>query len=307
MGVRFKISVVAAAAVLVAGFLLYLARGPSGDGDTPYRGPLASPGTPAAGSGGTRHIALNTRPADYPRLKALGYDLVDVKPDEALVRGVPDGMRALLWVGNFTCGAFELPFDAFARAVQRYAHDPKVFGWYLSDEPNTRECPEVAGEIRRRADHVRRHAPGQVTFISLTDWPMGPLTPARTGVDLVGLDPYPCKGSARTRAKCNIDAIDRMVRMADEAGIARRAVVPVFQTFGQDCSTGDKQYWLPTQAQLRAILARWDRLVPRPPMDISYSWGHQDRWACPALSDASGGARPDLQSIMKGHNTAGRS
>ncbi len=302
MHVRLRIAAVVAAFVLVVGFLLGV-RSRSSGGYEPYRGPLASPGTPAAKAGTTRRVALNTDPADYPRLKALGYDLVDVKPDDSLVAGVPEGMQALLWVGNFTCGDFELDYEAFTRAVLRFGRDPRVYGWYLSDEPNSGECPHVAREIRRRADYIRGHAPGQVSFISLTDWPMKPVAPASVGVDLVGLDPYPCKGSAQTREECNIDAIDRMVRMADDAGIPRRKVAPVFQTFGQGCSQGDKQYWLPTVDQLRAILARWDRLAPRPPLEVSYSWGRQKEWACPSLSDASGGAHPDLQSVMKARNT----
>ncbi|MFI0367394.1 hypothetical protein ACH35V_05915 [Actinomadura sp. 1N219] len=301
--VRFRITAVAAAVMLAAGFLLYLRAGASGH--EPYRGPLASPGTPATEPGGTRRIALNTEPADYPRLRALGYDLVDVKPDDALVAGVPDGMRAMLWVGNFTCGDFELDFGSFTRAVQRFGRNPKVYGWYLSDEPNPGECPEITKEIRRRADYIRQHAPDQISFISLTDWPMKTLTPDRVGVDLVGLDPYPCKGSAEAQERCDIGAIDRMVRMAEAAGIPRSRVAPVLQTFGQSCSSGDKQYWLPTREQFREILARWDRLAPRPPLEISYSWGHQDEWACPTLSDATGGDHPDLQSLLKARNKAG--
>ncbi|MGW3766657.1 hypothetical protein [Actinomadura verrucosospora] len=299
---RFKIAAVATAVVLAAGFLFHLHRRTSDH--RPYRGPSAAPGTPATEPGETRRIALNTRPSDYPRLRALGYDLVDVEADPSLVAGVPAGMRALLWVGNFTCGDFALGWDEFQRAVQRFGRDPKVYGWYLSDEPNTGDCPEVAGEIRRRARYIDRNAPGQVSFISLTDWPMGPLTPRRVGVDLVGLDPYPCKGSPEAREHCDIGAIDRMVRMADAAGIPRAKVAPVLQTFGQGCTEGDKQYWLPTRAQFRAILARWDRLAPRPPLEISYSWGHQEKWACPTLADASGGAHPDLQSLMRARNTA---
>ncbi|WP_433474327.1 hypothetical protein ACQPZP_37045 [Spirillospora sp. CA-142024] len=299
---RFKIMVVAVTVALAAGFLFYLRHRASGY--EPYRGPLATPGTPAADPGRTRRIALNTEPSDYPRLQALGYDLVDVKADPALVAGVPAGMQALLWVGNFTCGDFELGWDAFQRAVQRFGRDPKVYGWYLSDEPNTGDCPKIAGEIRRRADYIERNAPGQISFISLTDWPMRPLAPKRVGVDLVGLDPYPCKGSDRTREHCDIGAIDRMVRMADDAGIPRAKVAPVLQTFGQSCSKGDRKYWMPTQSQFRKILARWDRLTPRPLLEISYSWGRQDEWACPSLSDASGGAHPDLQSLMKARNAA---
>lgn len=300
---RFKLSAVAAAVVLVAGFLLYLQHRTSGY--QPYQGPLATPGSPAAEPHKTRRIALNTQPADYPRLKALGYDLVDVKPDASAIAGVPAGMQALLWVGNFTCGDFELDWDAFQRAVQQFGHDPRVYGWYLSDEPNTGDCPKVADEIRRRAAYIKQNAPGQISFISLTDWPMKPLAPKRVGVDLVGLDPYPCKGSSEARERCDIGAIDRMVRMADAAGVPRTRIAPVLQTFGQSCTKGDKQYWLPTQAQFRSILARWDRLAPRPPLEISYSWGRQDRWACPTLADATGGAHPDLQTLMRARNARG--
>ncbi|WP_395104608.1 hypothetical protein [Actinomadura sp. SCN-SB] len=300
---RGKAGLVIVAAVTLAGLIAFAVRQVASDGYEPYRGPLATPGATSGARKPTLNIALNTQPSDYPRLRALGYDLVDVKPDPASVAGVPDGMRALLWVGNFTCDEFELSFGEFAAAVRRLARHPKVFGWYLSDEPNPRECPRISWEIRRRADLIEREAPGQVSFISLTDWPMAPLTPERVNVDLVGLDPYPCKGSSRTRSRCDINAIDRMVRMADKAGIPRSVVVPVYQTFGQSCSEGDKQYWLPTEDQLRQILRRWDRLVPDPPMDIAYSWGHQSEWACPTLADADGGEHPDLQSIMRERNT----
>lgn len=300
-GVRFRVAAVAAAVVLVAGLAFHQRAEPSGH--EPYPGPLASPGTPAAGPGATRRIALNTEPSDYPRLRALGYDLVDVKPDTSLVAGVPPGMQAFLWVGNFHCEEFELDFEAFKHAVHQFGRDPRVYGWYLSDEPNAGDCPKIAKDIRLRAEYIRRHAPGQLSFISLTDFPMKPLTPDRVGVDLFGLDPYPCKGSAEAREHCDIGAIDRMVRMADAAGIPRDRVAPVLQAFGQSCSNGDKQYWLPTRTQFREILARWDALTPRPPLEISYSWGHQDEWACPTLTDATGGEHPDLQTMIKARNT----
>ncbi|MGI5164820.1 hypothetical protein ACQEU3_10745 [Spirillospora sp. CA-253888] len=302
---RYKILAVVAALVLAGGFLLSLRDARSGGGTESYQGPPATPGTPATGPGGTRRIALNTRPSDYPKLRELGYDLVDVKPEDSLVAGVPDGMRAMMWVGNFQCDDYEMSYEDFTRAVQKYARHPKVYGWYLSDEPDPGTCPKIVSEIRRRADYLERHAPGQVSFISLTDFPMKPVTPAKVNVDLVGLDPYPCKGAAKARTDCNIGAIDRMVRMADEAGIPRRLVVPVLQTFGQSCSKGQRQYWLPTEDQFRQILRRWDRLVPRPPMEISYSWGHQGEWACPTLRDADGGDHPDLHSLVRARNRAG--
>ncbi|RFS86528.1 hypothetical protein D0T12_08135 [Actinomadura spongiicola] len=295
--VRFRFSAVGAAIVLVTGFLVVTRADPPDH--TRDWVPPASPGVPAVEPGKTRRVALNSEPADYGRLRELGYDVVDVEADEALIAGVPKGMQAMLWVGNFHCGAFHLDMEAFKRAVDRFGRDKKVYGWYLSDEPNTGECPEVVDEIRSRAEYIRRHAPDQVSYIALTDWPMRSLAPQRVSVDLVGLDPYPCKGSPTPLEHCDIRAVDRMVRMVDDAGIPRGKVAPVLQTFGQDCSTGDKQYWLPTEGQFREILARWDRLVPTPPLEVTYSWGHQDEWACPTLEDATGGDHPDLQGIIR--------
>ncbi|MEV4254843.1 hypothetical protein AB0J52_16960 [Spirillospora sp. NPDC049652] len=284
------------AVALVTGVLVGLWSRSSG-GHRPYTGPSATPGTRPARHVPTSRIALNSKPADYPRLKELGFDLVDAQPDDATLARIPAGMRAMLWVGNFTCDDFSLSFEAFAAAVRRYGHDPRVYGWYLSDEPNPGRCPKVLTEIRRRADLVKAQAPGQIAFVSLTDWPMRDATPAKLNVDVIGLDPYPCQGGASPRADCDLGAIDRMVRLADQAGIPRGSVAPVLQTFGQGCSDGDKQYWMPTGAQFRALLARWDRLVPDPPLEIAYSWGHQEKYACPTLSDAA-----DLQSILKERN-----
>lgn len=147
MDARIKISAVVATLLMAAGLVFYLQRSSSGSYQ-PYEGPLATPGKPAARPGATRHIALNTTPRDYPRLRELGYDLVDVKPEESAVAGVPDGMQALLWAGNFQCEDFEMSFGDFTGAVNRLARNPKVYGWYLSDEPDPGECPKVAGEIR---------------------------------------------------------------------------------------------------------------------------------------------------------------
>ncbi|MBO2464785.1 hypothetical protein [Actinomadura violacea] len=258
---------------------------------------------PAAGSlvTGTLHAALNMPAGDRAKAAALGYDLFDVDPDAGDVAALPKGGRALLWVGNTTCGGFQQDSaSAFADTVKRFAGNDRVYGWYLSDEPNPDQCPGIAGKLRQRADIVHKYAPGQKAFASLTDWPMGPLKPSETHLDLIGLDPYPCRSG---HGGCDLNAIDTMVGQATRAGFTKKMIVPVFQTFGQSCSDGEKNWRLPAAAEMKAILTRWDRLVPRPAFDISYSWGRQDAWACPALADADGsGGNPDLQSVMKRHN-----
>lgn len=245
-----------------------------------------------------RHVALNMKQADWPRAAALGYDLFDVGPDPDSLAALPPGAKGLIWVGNSTCSDFTLSFRRFRAAVRRLADDRRVYGWYLSDEPNPAECPDVVPQIRRRAVHLHRHAPRQKAFATLTDWPMRSLADAR--LDLIGLDPYPCRRGAD---RCELRAIDRMVAQARAAGFRRRQIVPVYQTFGQRCAAGDRTWRLPRAAELRAMMRRWHRLVPAPRFDISYSWGRQHRWACPTLAEADGtGGLPDLQSVMRRHN-----
>ncbi|TDD66746.1 hypothetical protein [Actinomadura rubrisoli] len=289
---KTHLAAVAAAASIAGAVAGYLIAPSPGD---------ASARPAAALAGGTLHVALNMPAGDRAKAARLGYNLFDADPDEDDIAALPKGGRALLWVGNTTCGDFEIPtLSAFAETVKRFARDERVYGWYLSDEPNPDECPWIVAKIRQRADIVHRYAPGQKAFASLTDWPMRPLEPSATHLDLIGLDPYPCRTDA---AGCDLKAIDTMVRQADRAGFPRRMIVPVFQTFGQSCNDGERNWRLPSAAQLRSILNRWDRLVPSPAFDISYSWGHQDEWACPTLADADGrGGLPDLQSVMKAHN-----
>ncbi|MGI5169611.1 glycoside hydrolase family 16 protein [Spirillospora sp. CA-253888] len=283
-----------AAAGTTAGFVLNPAPGDAA--------PRLATSTGARPATATRHLALNMPAADRAEAAALGYDLFDVGPDPAEIAALPPGGQAMVWVGNFTCGDFALSAERLTDAVKRLARNPRVYGWYLSDEPNPQECPGIVGEIRKRADIVHRHAPGQKAFASLTDWSMEPLRVADTHLDLIGLDPYPCRTGAE---ECDLKAIDRMVAQAERAGFSRRTMVPVFQTFGQSCSTGDKNWRLPTAAQLQAILDRWKSLLPSPALDISYSWGRQKEWACPTLADADGGDHPDLQSVMRKHNAGG--
>ncbi|WP_026414405.1 hypothetical protein [Actinomadura oligospora] len=278
---------IAATAALAGGVFGYLVHPSAGS---------ASPVVPVAAprhTSGTLHVALNMPASDRTRAAALGFNLFDVGPDE--IDALPKDGRALVWVGNTTCGGFDLSADDFGSTVRRLARDPRVYGWYLSDEPNPAECPGIVGQIRERADLIHRYAPGQKAFASLTDWPMAPLKPSATHLDLIGLDPYPCRSDA---SGCDPKAIGTMVAQAGRAGFARAMMVPVIQTFGQACSAGEKNWKLPTSAQLTTILSQWDALLPRPAFDISYSWGRQSDWACPTLADS-----PGLQQVMKLHNT----
>ncbi|GAA1524018.1 hypothetical protein GCM10009678_01540 [Actinomadura kijaniata] len=302
-----SVALAAAAAGTVTGLVLTPGPGDAAPRPTatPPRAPTPTPSPGDTPARATRHLALNLPAADHAKAAALGYDLFDLAPDAKALDALPKGAQALLWTGGTPCEPSAGATRDFTATVKRFARHPRVYGWYLADEPDPKRCPGITARIRERAAIVHRHAPGHRAFASLTDWNAAPPRAADTGLDLVGLDPYPCRATA---GKCDLEVIDRMVGQAARAGFTREKIVPVYQTFGQQCvtgaGTGGRAWRLPTAAQLQAILDRWRTLVPAPAFDVSYSWSRQPRWACPSLADADGtDGHPDLQAVMKRHNT----
>lgn len=249
--------------------------------------PLGAPSSGQAVSRTTKHFISNLRGATAP--KALGYNVFDTGASG--VAALPSGVQALVWLGQ-KCPT---PADAAFRAtVDRFATDRRVFGYYLSDEPHVADCPRAAAALASRADYIRAKSRGaQKSFIVLSrvaDY--SAFRPAATHVDLVGIDPYPCSVAS---PGCPVTKIRDKVTAARRAGIPLAAIVPVHQAFGQQ-KIARGYYRLPTAAQMRAMLAEWDRLVPSPVMDYAYGWSHQSS-SNPTLADSR-----SLQTVLATHN-----
>jgi hypothetical protein len=238
----------------------------------------------------------------------LGYNLFDTGPDLEVIAALPPGGQALVWLGDLgdeDCAPPRLSFAAFTAAVDRLAGNPKVYGYFIADEPHPRACPSAVAEIRQRADYIRAHDPSHRSFIVVLDGTnqcggsygceYSALRPSESHVDLIGLDPYPCSSVNG----CVYAKIEDTVRRAEAAGIPRSAMVPVFQAFGQSCGSGSNYYRMPSVSEMQTMLARWTALAPRPAFDYTYTWGRQGS-ACPALVDAT-----DLQALFKTHNQGG--
>ena len=245
----------------------------------------AAPAGPLAGT--TLHYTNNVGYSSGPA--GVGFNLWDVGPYPEEVNALPAGHKALVWVGGdiSTCSS-EYSDAQFNALVNALAGNAKVFGWYLWDEPNLAECPNLAALIKKRATYIRTRTGGaQKSFVvgGGGDGEAAPpaLAPANSGLDLIGLDPYPC----RIGEACEYGLIDQAVRQTVANGTPASAIVPVFQVFGQTCSSipaGNRKWRMPTSAEMDQILARWDALVPAPAFDDVYSWGVQPEWSCPALS-----------------------
>ena len=260
----------------------------SATSDSTPQDQLALASAPRKAAKSTKHFIVNLKGSHAPT--KLGYDMLDISASSWAIRSLPKGVQGLAYVGQ-KCPT---PADAaFKRTVRELAGKRKLYGYYLSDEPHLVDCPGGPKALASRADYIRKMTDGrQKSFILLSrDEDYRPFRPARTNVDLVGLDPYPC---SKTNPTCEYAQIGKAVRLATRAGIPLRKIVPVYQAFGQ-ANVADGYYNLPNAKQMRKMLAKWNRWVPNPQMDYTYTWGNQAT-SNPTLVDS-----PSLQQVFKAH------
>lgn len=226
-----------------------------------------------ANGGNFAHGAYNA-PGDPG---SMGFNLVDINSPDTLSH-IPAGDKALVVID----GVPGLTPD-FINTIKPYLNNPKVFGFYLADEPNPANVS--AATIKAESDWIHANFPGAKTFMVLPNFCLG-YTPANTGVDYVGLDPYPIRTWGEHYEYIPIDVL-----FAEFNGWSRDQIIPVYQAFG---NTGS--FVAPTQEQEQMILAIWGFLTPHPAFDYAYSWG--EAWGSQALVD-----RPDWQGVFQIHNT----
>jgi hypothetical protein len=255
---------------------------------------------PATGApsvpGRTLHYAANSNfDTGSFLLGQWGFDLADVSSPSQLAM-VPPGTQALVYLGS--CDGAT---DAFRAAVDGYQGRAAVWGFYLIDEPDPSTCP--AANLRAEADYIHATQPRRPAFIleqnissSKTPRYFRDYSPDVSHLDLIGIDPYPCRSEL---GGCDIPMIEAFVTAAIEAGIPKQSIVPVYQAFGggEWVDDGDGKYLMPTADQAHQILAAWDHLIPHPAFDFVYSWGSQ-------RGDASLATAPgDLLDTFAHHNT----
>lgn len=255
----------------------------------------------------TLHEASNANfdAAQHFEPAALGFDLAEVA-NQAELDALPSGAEALVWVGR--CDGVT---PDFVQAVQPYLHSPKVFGYYLMDEPDPNgrwkpTCP--ASHLADESDYLHRHSPGRRTYFLMMDLGMAAdpsyvnrgdfYSPANTHIDLVGIDPYPCRAELHG---CDLNQIGTFLHAAESVGWPVSSVVPVYQAFGGGGWRDDRGFpWLlPTPDQAAQMLAVWRQFVPDPVFDQVYSWGPQKNDT--TLANAPAG----LREVFAEHNASG--
>ncbi len=225
-----------------------------------------------------------------------GFNLADVSSyAKAELDRLPAGVRGLAWLG--ACSGANASFRS---TVGAFAGDPKLFGFYLMDEPTPSTCPPAS--LKAENAWIHAHVPGVKTFIILENRGTetnptfsGSYTPENSGLDLIGLDPYPVRSGLRSPSYAEIG---EYVQAAEQAGWPQSSIVPIYQAFGGGNYPNDAGgYWvLPTATQERNMLADWAALVPHPVFDYVYSWG-------PQAGDTSLSQSPALRAVFAAKNT----
>ena len=230
-----------------------------------------------------------------------GFNLADVSSVDEL-NALPAGVSGLVWLNQG-----EGVTQSFVDAVTPYIGNPRVYGFFLTDEPDPTgqwNTLVTAADLRAESDWIHAHVPGAQTFITMmnmgsSDNPSfaNTYTPENTHIDLFGIDPYPVRSGSST---VDYNMIDRAVAAAEAAGIPQANIVPVFQTFGGGGWADDQggHYVTPTAAQEQQMLAHWAGVVPNAAFDYAYAWGSQNGDVALESSQA-------LQNVFLQHNTSG--
>lgn len=223
---------------------------------------------------------------------ADGFNLADISSVSSLAI-LPPGAQGLVYVG-LTDGVTQ----AFRDIVDPFIGQSGVFGFYLADEPDPSTVS--AANLKAESDYIHAHFPGAKTFITLynpgsrqnPDYTA--FIPAKTGIDLYGLDPYPVQ--PQFTGGIDLSIIPDAVNAAVTQGIPLSQIVPVYQAFG---GSGSSTWTLPTAAQEQAILATWGAVVPNPAFDYAYAWA-----GVPSGDTAISDNR-SLQAVFLTHNALG--
>jgi hypothetical protein len=230
-----------------------------------------------------------------------GYNLADVQ-DASTVNALPDGTKALVWL-NESSGVTQ----SFIDKVTPLLNNNKVFGFYLTDEPDpTGQYNTLvkASDLKAESDWIHTNFPGAKTFITTMN--MGSSQSpnyantynyANTHIDLFGVAAYPVWSD--TASSPDYGMIDRNVQAAVASGIEASRIVPEVQAFGGGSwvTENGTPYATPTASQGQAMLNEWAKVDPNPVFDYTYAWGSQQ-------GDTALGQNAALQAVFAAHNSA---
>jgi acid phosphatase type 7 len=211
-----------------------------------------------------------------------GWNLYDVS-SQSVADALPSGTQALYWLGDYDnskCG-WQISDTSVRSTVQQMVGDSKIFGYFISDEPNPYACPNAPAQHKARSDLIHSLDPAKQVVIVLdsngfsgraSQDALDQLPLWKGTADAIGLDPYPCyQGQA-----CDYTWIDRTIAAADQAGIPYWGVVQAFN---------DSNWRWPSPEEEKHMLTQWGNSNQRGYMTFAWTWAGNSLSSQPALLD----------------------
>ena len=144
---------------------------------------------------------------DQDGAAANGWNLLDAG-SKSTADALPTGTKGLVWVGDYdnTSCDWEVPDAALTDDVNSMIGDPKVAGYFFSDEPDPFACPTAPDQHKARSALIKSLDPSKFTVIVLD---------MNSGQD-----------KCRLRSRCGRTRSSLSGSIRIRAGRARRASTP---------------------------------------------------------------------------------
>jgi len=246
----------------------------SGSGTCSGAAPSPSPGTTGSNRPSRRYIYNSG--ADQSGAAQNGWNLLDVGSKSA-ADALPAGTRGLVWVGDYAkppdC-SWEMSVADLTTEVTDAIGDPKVAGYFFSDEPDPDACPTAVADHKARSALIHSLDPSKFTVMvadmnsdqaSLDQIPLW-----KDAADYIGLDPYPC----RPNEPCTFSWIRQVIAAANAAGLRYWGVAQAFN---------DDNWRWPRPWEESRMLALWAASNQRGYMTFAWTWQNNDLTSQPAL------------------------
>ena len=230
---------------------------------------------PSSGGSAPRFRYIYNSGSDQAGAAANGWNLLDAG-SKSTADALPAGTKGLVWLGDYdnqTCG-WEMSDADVTTEVTSAIGDPKVAGYFFSDEPDPTACATAVADHKARSALIHSLDPNKFT-VMVADMNSGDSSLAQIplwkgAADYIGLDPYPC----RPGEACKYSWIRQVIAAADGAGLSYWGVAQAFN---------DSNWRWPTPAEEGRMLTQWALSKQRGYMTFAWTWQGNDLTSRPRL------------------------
>jgi chitodextrinase len=206
---------------------------------------------PSGGPAVPKYRFAYSNRVDQAQMPGLGYNLIDVST-KSEADAIPAGTLAQVWLydyDNTTC-SWEKDDTYITNMVTSMANDPKVAGFYFSNEPDPFACPNAPAEHKARNALIHSLAPTKYTLIGIdANWrahfdAYGSMWVG--AADYINYNPYVCY--EWDTSTCDYSWLDHVI------ATARSLPQPYFIALQAFRETGDWRW--PTPQEESTMLSR---------------------------------------------------